>query len=143
MTQVKSLSQHILDKTKPFAQPGLVRNNISEEDGKGSFGINVDSPGGELRDRGFRMAMYPYEDPEVLDEIESFRKEALAVEREYLELRVLLRDARADLRAHPENEEFKARVRYLMRRLQDLEKRFPWIVTGLPVEIALWAPPHG
>ena len=51
---MKSLSEHILDKTKPFAQPGLVRNNISDEDGKGSFGINVDSFGGELGDRGFQ-----------------------------------------------------------------------------------------
>jgi hypothetical protein len=89
------------------------------------------------------MAMYPYDDPEVLDEIQSFRKEALGVEREYLELRVLLRDAEADLRDDPENEEFKARVNYLRRRTKDLERRFPWIVSDTPVEIALWAPPHG
>jgi hypothetical protein len=89
------------------------------------------------------MAMYPYDDPEVLDEIQSFRKEASAVEREYLEIRVLLRDAEADLRDDPDNKELKARVSYLTRRLEDLERRFPWIVSDTPIEIALWAPPHG
>jgi hypothetical protein len=89
------------------------------------------------------MAMYPYDDPEVLEEIQCFRKEALGVEREYLELRALLRDAEADLRDDPKNEEIKARVKYLSRRLGDLEKRFQWIVYDTPIEIALWAPPHG
>lgn len=57
------------------------------------------------------------------------------LEREYLDLRILLRDAKADLRADPENQKLKEQITYLTNRLKDLESRYPWISTGRPSEI--------
>jgi len=57
------------------------------------------------------------------------------LEREYLDLRILLRDTEADLRSNPENQELNERVAYLKSRLKDLESRYPWISTGRPSEI--------
>jgi hypothetical protein len=57
------------------------------------------------------------------------------LEREYLDLRTRLRDAEADLRPDPQNQELKERVAYLKSRLEDLESRYPWISTGRPSEI--------
>ena len=75
----------------------------------------------------------------LLERISSFHKEHRHVEREYLELRTLLRDAEAALRAQPEDEEIHVRVFYLKRRLEDLEAEYPWIASGNPPEIAFWA----
>ncbi len=83
-------------------------------------------------------------DPDwLLKQIHKFRKEVQHVEREYLELRVLLRDTEAVLRADPENGEMRVRVHYLKGRLEELEKRHSWLVSGKAPEIAFWAPPAG
>jgi hypothetical protein len=74
-------------------------------------------------------------DPE---EWQAFRKEAEPLEREHLELRVLLRDAETDLGANPEDEKLKAKVKYLKKRLEELEKKAPWINSDAPLEIQLW-----
>ncbi len=79
----------------------------------------------------------------LLQRIHKFRKEHQAVEKEYLELRILLRDAEAGLRADPEDGDMRVRVHYLKRRLEDLERRHPWLVSGKAPEIAFWAPPAG
>ena len=71
------------------------------------------------------MTISPHDDPEVT----RFRDKALAVEKEYYEIRVLLRNAQADLTGDPQNEELTARVHYLAWRLKDLEKQFPWLLS--------------
>jgi hypothetical protein len=76
------------------------------------------------------------------EDYKNFRKQALPVEREYLELRVLLRDAEKVLRDEPENEYNQAKVRYLKNRLKDLEEQYPWLVSGLLPEYGLWGVPH-
>jgi hypothetical protein len=85
-----------------------------------------------------------YSDPEwLLERIHRFHKEVRDVEREYLELRVLLRDAEADLRADPDDGNMRVRVHHYQRRLEDFENRFPWLVSRKAPEIAFWAPPAG
>jgi hypothetical protein len=79
----------------------------------------------------------------LLERLSQFHKEHQHVEREYLELRILLRDAEAALRAAPEDEGARVRVYYLKRRLEDLEERHPWIASGKPPEIAFWVPLSG
>jgi hypothetical protein len=83
-------------------------------------------------------------DPDwLLRRIHKFRKEAQHVEAEYLELRTVLRDAEAALRADPEDGDMRVRVHYLKGRIEDLEKRHPWLVSRKAPEIAFWAPPAG
>lgn len=72
------------------------------------------------------------------EEWQAFRKEAQPLEREHLELRILLRDAETDLRANPEDEKLEAKVKYLKKRLEELEKKAPWINSDAPLEIQLW-----
>jgi hypothetical protein len=78
-----------------------------------------------------------------LERLSNFHKEHQHVEREHLELRVLLRDAEAALRAEPEDGDMRVRVYYLKRRLKDLEGRHPWITSDKPPEIAFWVPMSG
>jgi len=78
-----------------------------------------------------------------LESIYKFRKEIQHVEREYLELRILLRDAEAALRADLENGDMRVRVHHYKRRLEDLESQYSWIASGTSREIGLWAPPAG
>ena len=83
-------------------------------------------------------------DPDwLLRRIHKFRQEVQHVEREYLELRTHLRDAEAALRADSEDGEMRVRVHYLKGRMEDLEKRHPWLVSRKAPEIAFWAPPAG
>ena len=71
------------------------------------------------------MSISPHDDREVA----GFRDKTLAVEREYYEILVLLRDAQAALRGDPQNEELTARMHHLAWRLKDLEKQFPWLLS--------------
>lgn len=64
-----------------------------------------------------------------------YRNSVQHLEREYLDLRILLRDTEAALRPDPENQELKERAAYLKSRLNDLESRYPWISTGRHSEI--------
>ena len=83
-------------------------------------------------------------DPDwLLRRIHKFRKEVQHVEQEYLELRTVLRDAEAALRADPEDGEMRVRIHYLKGRIEHLEKRHPWLVSRKAPEIAFWAPPAG
>ena len=83
-------------------------------------------------------------DPDwLLRRIHKFRKEVQHVEAEYLELRTVLRDAEAALRADPEDGDMRVRVHSLRGRIEDLEKRHPWLVSRKAPEIAFWAPPAG
>jgi len=64
-----------------------------------------------------------------------YRNSVQHLEREYLDLRILLRDAEVALRPDPENPDLKERIAYLKSRLKDLESRYPWISTGRHSEI--------
>jgi hypothetical protein len=89
------------------------------------------------------MVMWFYDDAEEVEEFQRFQKESRQTEREYLEIRVALRDTEAALLARPEDEELNARARYLSWRMKDLERQFPWLSAEAPVELALWGTPHG
>jgi hypothetical protein len=82
-------------------------------------------------------------DINAVEELHQFRREVQQVEREYLELRVLLHKAEAEFRENPANEEFEAKVQYLNKRLKEIEELNPWISSGKAREIALWAPQAG
>jgi hypothetical protein len=79
----------------------------------------------------------------VLERHSKFHKEYRHIEREYLELRILLRDAESHLRAEPENEDVRVRVYYLKQRIEKLGEKYPWLVSGNPPEIAFWVAPSG
>jgi hypothetical protein len=89
------------------------------------------------------MSMWLYDDAREMEEFQNYQKEVRRIEREYLEIRVLLRDAEKDLRADPESEYLQAKVKYLQKRLKDLESLAARLAADHPLEIALFAPPHG
>lgn len=79
---------------------------------------------------------YIPDETELFDRIWKYRQSVQHIEREYLDLRVRLRDAEADLRSDAENQKLKERVDYCKSRLQDLESRYSWLATGNHSEIA-------
>lgn len=84
--------------------------------------------------------MWFFDDPP--EDYKKFRKEAQLIEREYLELRVLLRDAQNDLQAEPQNENLQAKVSYLQQRIKSLEEKAPWLISDQLKEFDLWGVPH-
>jgi hypothetical protein len=48
-----------------------------------------------------------------------------------------------ELRNDPDNEYLQAKVKYLNKRLKDLERKGPQLAGDYPLEIALFGPPHG
>ena len=72
---------------------------------------------------------------ELFERIYDYRRRVQYIEREYLDLRIRLRDAETDLRLDLENQELKTQVDYLKNRLNDLESRYPWVTSGRPSEI--------
>ncbi len=97
----------------------------------------------EVSQENVMDVMWFYDDLEELEGWQTFRREAQQVEKEHLEIRVALRDAEAGLRANPGDEALKARVEELKNKLEELNKQFPWLSSGVPVEILLWGVPHG
>jgi hypothetical protein len=89
------------------------------------------------------MGMWLYDDVQEMRDFEALRREVKRLEREYLDLRTLLRDTEANLRSDPDNEYLKAKVKYLGKRLKDLENKAPRLAADHPLEISLFAPPHG
>jgi transcription elongation GreA/GreB family factor len=89
------------------------------------------------------MSMWLYDDVMEMEEFQSYLKEVRQVEKEYLEIRILSHQAEGDLRADPDNEYLKAKVKYLKKRLKDLEGKGARLAADHPLEIALFAPPHG
>ncbi|MFP3866930.1 MAG: hypothetical protein ACLFUU_02045 [Desulfobacteraceae bacterium] len=88
------------------------------------------------------MTMWFYDDYEEMEDYKAFKKQSLSLEKEYLELRVLLRDAESALRAESDNPNIQAKVDYLNKRLKDLEKQAPWLTGDRPMEYDLWGSPH-
>jgi hypothetical protein len=89
------------------------------------------------------MGMWLYDDAREMEDFQLYQQEVRQLEREYLEIRVLLRDAEEDFRADPDSEYLQAKVKYLQKRLKDLESQGPRLAADHPLEISLWAPPHG
>ncbi len=89
------------------------------------------------------MSMWFYDESGEMEEYQSLKIIIRTVEREYLELRDLLRDAQAALGAPPHTHEQKVRVNYLDKRVKDLEEKYPWLLWETPIEMALFSPPHG
>lgn len=89
------------------------------------------------------MTMWIYEDSREMEEFQTYQREVRRLEREYLEIRVLLHDAEQEFREDPHSEYLRAKVKYLRKRLDDLERMAPRLAADHPLEIALWAPPHG
>ncbi|MCG6916138.1 MAG: hypothetical protein LJE89_01195 [Deltaproteobacteria bacterium] len=89
------------------------------------------------------MSMWLYDDARELEEFQNYQKEVRRLEREYLEIRVLLRDAEEDYRKEPDSEYLKAKVKYLKKRQKDLESQAARLAADHPLEISLFAPPHG
>ena len=89
------------------------------------------------------MSMWIYDDAKVTEEFQILRGEIKRLEKEYLDLRTQLRDTEADLRSDSDSEYLKAKVKYLNKRLKDIEKMGPRLASEYPLEIALFGPPHG
>ena len=89
------------------------------------------------------MSMWLYDDARELEEFQNYQKEVRRLEREYLEIRVLLRDAEEDYSKEPDSEYLKAKVKYLKKRQKDLESQAARLAADHPLEISLFAPPHG
>lgn len=89
------------------------------------------------------MSMWLYDDAHDMKEFQILRGEIKRLEKEYLDLRIQLRDTEADLRSDPDSQYLQAKVNYLSKRLKDLEKKGPQLAADYPLEIALFGPPHG
>ena len=89
------------------------------------------------------MTMWLYDDASEMEEYQNYQREVRRLENEYLETRVLLRNAEEDFRADPNNGYLEAKVKSLSAKLKDLESQAPRFAADHPLEIALWAPPHG
>ena len=58
----------------------------------------------------FVMSMWLYDDAREMEDFQNYQKEVRRLEREYLEIRFLLRDAETDYRADPVTEARPGRV---------------------------------
>ena len=89
------------------------------------------------------MSMWLYDDCKEMEDFQHWRGEVKRLEKEYLDLRIQLRDTETALRSDPASEYLKAKVKYLNKRIKGIEKMGPRLAADLPLEIFLWAPPHG
>jgi len=89
------------------------------------------------------MSMWIYDECWDMEEFQEYQKDVRRYESVYLEARVLLRDAEAELRADPLNPSLEAKVKEARIRVENLEKQSPRLDSDYPLEISLWAPPHG
>ena len=89
------------------------------------------------------MSMWFFDDARELQEYRVVREESRRLEKEYLELRVVLQEAEMALREKPADEYLQARVRYYKKRVRDLEAKNPRLLEDCPLEVSLFLPPHG
>jgi polyhydroxyalkanoate synthesis regulator phasin len=89
------------------------------------------------------MGMWLYDDMPEMKDFQILRQEIKRLEKEYLDLRTLLRDAEANLRSDSDNEYLRAKVKYLNKRIKDIEEKSPRLADDHPLEISLFGPPHG
>ncbi len=95
----------------------------------------------EKRDKPYEL-MWFYDEAWMSEECRSIRKKMEAIEGEYLELRKELRDIE-EMLMKGDDEYLKAKVNYIKRRIKELEKKFPWLLSDVPLEALLWGVPHG
>jgi hypothetical protein len=89
------------------------------------------------------MAMWFYDEAGEMEAFQALRQEIRSLEKEYLELRKLLSNTEQALREDPDSEYLIAKVLYLKKRIKDLDKKAPRLSSDIPLEYALWGPPHG
>ena len=89
------------------------------------------------------MVMWFYDEAGEMKDFQDLRKDIRRLEKEYLEIRTLLRDSEEALRADPDSEYLQAKLKYLNKRLKDIEEKGPRLSADVPLEIALWGTPHG
>ena len=89
------------------------------------------------------MGMWLYDDVKEMQDFQILRDAIKRLEKEYLDLRIQLRDTEWELRSDPDSEYLKAKVKYLNKRIKGIEKMGPRLAADHPLEIALFAPPHG
>lgn len=88
------------------------------------------------------MTMWFFDESEEMDEYQVVRDTLLALEREQREVRGMLGEAMEALKTDPDNDEVRDRVEHYQERLEELEK--PRLLSSdVPLELALWGPPHG
>ena len=63
------------------------------------------------------LNFFEIHDINVVEEIYKFRCENQHIEREYLELRVLLQKAESEMKTNPHDQELQTKVQYLKKRL--------------------------
>jgi len=89
------------------------------------------------------MSMWLYDDLKEMQDFQILREAVKRLEKEYLDLRIQLRDTETAFRSDPDNEYLEAKVKYLNKRLKDIEKMGPRFASEYPLEISLFGPPHG
>ncbi len=89
------------------------------------------------------MSMWFYDDLNEMKDFQALRDAIKRLEKEYLDLRIQLRDNEAELRSNPDSEYLQAKTKYLTKRLKDIEKKGPRLAADYPLEIALFSAPHG
>jgi hypothetical protein len=89
------------------------------------------------------MSMWFFDEAGEMEEYQKVKAKFSSLEKEYLELRVNLRDNQEALRADSGSEHLQARVKHLEKRIKGLEDEYPWLTWETPVEVALFTPPHG
>ena len=87
--------------------------------------------------------MWYYDDLNEMQEFNNLREDVKRLEKEYLDLRIRLRDTEAELRSDPDSEYLLAKVKYLNKRLKDIERKGPRLAADYPLEMALFSAPHG
>jgi polyhydroxyalkanoate synthesis regulator phasin len=87
--------------------------------------------------------MWFYDEAREMQEYQNLSEAVRSLEGEYLEIRILLHEAEQALRTDPDSDYLKAKVKYLKKRCADLEKQAPRLASDVPLEIALFTPPHG
>jgi hypothetical protein len=88
-------------------------------------------------------AMYFLDDDDDLEQMREMRQHSQPLEQEHLELRIALRDAEAALNAAPSDQQWQARVTGLRQKLEELNRKAPWISAEQPIEMSLFGTPHG
>ena len=87
--------------------------------------------------------MWFYDDLNEMQDFNNLRDAVKRLEKEYLDLRIQLRDTEVELRSDPDSEYLLAKVKYLNKRLRDIEKEGPRLAADYPLEMALFSAPHG
>ena len=89
------------------------------------------------------MSMWYYDDLYEMQGFNNLQEAVKRLEKEYLDLRIQLRDTERDLRSDPDSEYLHSKIKYLTKRLKDIEKKAPRFADDHPLEFTLFSTPHG